>query len=96
MLLVWSQDGLLIGASSVEQLEANLHACEAARGSQGTRPTPLPPSVLAALDGAWGGAGADAAALREGAFPYWRSYSKDMPGREALPQGASYDAAKKK
>ena len=33
---------------------------------------------------------------RAGAFAYWRSYSADMPNREELPQGASYNAAKKK
>ena len=41
----------------------------------------------AAFEGAW--SGADAHELREGAFPYWRSYSKDMPGRDKLPPGAS-------
>lgn len=45
--------------------------------------------VLAAFDGAW-------ALTRESAFCYWRSYSADMPGREGLDQGASYDAAKTK
>jgi len=87
-----SDDGLLIGASSPAQCEANMAACEAARGEEGARPKPLPPAVLAAIDGVW----ADGAELREGAFPYWRSYSKDMPGREALPPGASYEASKAK
>ena len=81
-------DGLLIGASSMAQLEENVSACEAARGAGRA----LPPSVLAAMDGAW----SDARELREGAFPYWRSYSSDMPRRDELPPGASYDAAKKK
>ena len=82
---------LLLGASSLDQLESNMKACEAAGGDQAT---PLPPEVVDAIDSAWSGAGA--AELRDGAFPYWRSYSKDMPGRETLPPGASYDAAKKK
>ena len=84
-------DGLLLGASSLDQLESNMKACEAAGGDQAT---PLPAEVVDAIDSAWSGAGA--AELRDGAFPYWRSYSKDMPGRETLPPGASYDAAKKK
>ena len=48
----------------------------------------LPASVVAAMDGAWD-------ITRGGAFPYWRSYSADMPGRDGLDPGASYDAAKK-
>ena len=86
-----SQDGLLIGASSLEQLETNMHACEMARGQEGSRPDPLPAAVLAAMDGAWDGS----KELRESAFPYWRSYSKDMPDRDSRPPGASYNAAKK-
>jgi aflatoxin B1 aldehyde reductase len=31
-----------------------------------------------------------------GPFPYWRSYSSDMPAREELDQGASYNALKAK
>ena len=75
-------DGLLLGASSLAQLESNLAGCLAARGDE-----PLPEAVVAAFEGAW--SGADAHELREGAFPYWRSYSKDMPGRDKLPPGAS-------
>lgn len=78
-------DGLLLGASSVAQLEANLAACAAARTAE-----PLPMVVRAAMEGAW-----SARKLRADAFPYWRSYSGDMPGRDELPQGASYSAAKK-
>jgi len=29
-------------------------------------------------------------------FPYWRSYSADMPDKDNLDQGASYNAAKAK
>lgn len=79
-------DGLLIGASSPEQLDANLAACAAAHDEP-----PLPQRVVEALDGAW----SSSAALRECAFPYWRSYSADMPGRDSLDPGASYSAAKK-
>ena len=57
----------------------------------GHRPKPLPTSVIEAIDGVWD----KVPALRDGAFPYWRSYSKDMPNRESLPPGASYNAAKK-
>lgn len=74
-------DGLLLGASSPSQLEENLEACLSA--------PELPAAVLEAFDGAWG-------PCREGAFPFWRSYSKDQPNREKLHPGASYDAAKKK
>ena len=83
-----SRDGLLIGASSMAHLEQNLAACEAACGTDGE----LPAAVLDSFNGAW----TDSAPLRAGAFPYWRSYSADMPGRESLHPGASYDAAKKK
>jgi len=73
-------DGLLLGASSMEQLDANLAACcEAA---------PLPAPVAASFDGAWD-------TCRKGAFPYWRSYSRDQPGRESMHPGASYEAGKK-
>jgi aflatoxin B1 aldehyde reductase len=77
-------DGLLLGASSVEQLEQNLKACAAAKDKG-----PLSADVLAAFEQAWG-------LTKDGAFPYWRSYSADMPNRENLDQGASYEATKKK
>jgi len=73
-------DGVLLGASSVAQLEENLSACQLA--------PELPAPVLAAFNDAW-------ELCKEGAFPYWRSYSKDQPGRESLHPGASYQAAKK-
>ena len=76
------QDGILLGASSLAQLKQNLDACRAAEKG------PLPEQVIEAFEGAW--------ALTEVvAFPYWRSYSLDMPDREALDQGASYSANKK-
>ena len=78
-------DGVLLGASSMAQLEMNLAACNAAAEEEGE----LDDSVVRAFDRAWditNGAGV---------FPYWRSYSADMPNRENLDQGASYSAAKK-
>eukprot|EP00547_Thalassionema_nitzschioides_P010171 CAMPEP_0194223000 /NCGR_PEP_ID=MMETSP0156-20130528/34109_1 /TAXON_ID=33649 /ORGANISM="Thalassionema nitzschioides, Strain L26-B" /LENGTH=342 /DNA_ID=CAMNT_0038953993 /DNA_START=88 /DNA_END=1116 /DNA_ORIENTATION=- len=76
-------DGVLIGASSTQQLRQNLDACQAAIDKGG-----LSAGLLSAFDEGWKLTGA-------GAFPYWRSYSMDMPNREALDQGASYSAAKK-
>lgn len=76
-------DGVLIGASSLEQLEENLKACAVSASEEG-----LPPSVLQAFEEGW-------ELTQEGAFPYWRSYSSDMPDRESLDPGAAYDAAKK-
>ena len=69
----------------MEQLDQNLAACKAAVTSD----SPLPPDLLAAFDKGW-------ELTREGAFKYWRSYSSDMPDRENLDQGASYNAAKVK
>jgi aflatoxin B1 aldehyde reductase len=81
-----SDDGLLLGASSLEQLDENLSACAvSADPDRG----PLPESVVAAFERGW-------ELTRSGAFPYWRSYSADMPNREALDPGASYEAVKKK
>ena len=77
-------DGLLLGASSVDQLAQNLSACAAA-----AEKGPLSEQMLQAFDQAW-------KITADGAFPYWRSYSSDMPNRDALDQGASYNAAKKK
>jgi aflatoxin B1 aldehyde reductase len=77
------QDGLLLGASSVKQLEQNLAACQAA-ADKGH----LSPQILTAFEEAW-------KLTQETAFPYWRSYSSDMPNRESLDQGASYSAIKK-
>ena len=76
-------DGILLGASSMTQLQENMQACKTAADA------PLPTEILNAFEQAW-------KLTREGAFPYWRSYSSDMPNREALDPGASYQAAKKK
>jgi aflatoxin B1 aldehyde reductase len=77
-------DGFLLGASSVDQLDQNLAACMAATTNQG-----LSGDMLLAFDNAW--------ELTKGhAFPYWRSYSSDMPNRESLDPGASYNAVKAK
>lgn len=75
-------DGLLLGASSMEQLEQNLEACNAA-----AEKGPLSPELLAAFDKAWD-------ITKDGSFKYWRSYSSDFPNREALDQGASYTVKK--
>ncbi|CAJ1352865.1 unnamed protein product [Effrenium voratum] len=75
-------DGILLGASSTAQLEQNLGACQ--------QPVTLTAPVLAAFDGAWPSVRASGEV-----FPYWRSYSRDQPGRDSLPPGASYSAAKK-
>lgn len=75
-------DGVLLGASSVAQLEQNLDACTAA-AEEG----PLSPELLTAFDEAW-------KLTEDGAFPYWRSYSSDFPNRETLSQGASYTVKK--
>ena len=74
-------DGLLLGASSVSQLSSNLSAVK--RASRYDEDSCLPDKVRDAFDGAYEG-------TREGAFPYWRGYSKDMPGREGLDQGGAY------
>lgn len=77
------QDGVLLGASSLEQLDENLDACLAA-----IEKDDLPPAVLKAFDDAW-------KITEKSAFPYWRSYSSDMPGGVDLDQGAAYSASKK-
>ena len=73
-------DGVLLGASSLEQLDACLDAC--------ANIVDLPRNVKDAFDGAW-------VLTRPGAFKYWRSFSADMPDRESRDPGASYAAAKK-
>ena len=68
-------DGLLLGASSIEQLEQNLNACSITDADD----LKLPPAVLEAMNSAWD-------ITKEGAFDYFRSYSSDMPDREQRPQ----------
>lgn len=80
-----ADDGVLLGASSMTQLEQNMAACSAAAQEDGT----LDKSVLEAFERAW------KITDEAGVFPYWRSYSSDMPDRENLDQGASYAAVKK-
>lgn len=80
-----SNDGLLLGASSLDQIDENLAACKVATQSE----TPLPPAILKAFDECY-------LLVKDGAFPYWRSYSSDFPNRGNLDQGASYNAAKAK
>eukprot|EP00527_Entomoneis_sp_CCMP2396_P006228 CAMPEP_0198149356 /NCGR_PEP_ID=MMETSP1443-20131203/46140_1 /TAXON_ID=186043 /ORGANISM="Entomoneis sp., Strain CCMP2396" /LENGTH=323 /DNA_ID=CAMNT_0043814359 /DNA_START=21 /DNA_END=989 /DNA_ORIENTATION=- len=57
-----NNDGVLLGASSLSQLDQNLDACAAAGKD------PLPQSILDAFDEGW-------KLTEDGAFPYWRSYS---------------------
>jgi len=78
-----TDDGVLLGASSVQQLDQNLASCMSANKGD------LPLEVLDAFEAGWN------TTCAAGVFPYWRSYSGDMPNREALDQGASYSAAKK-
>jgi len=79
-------DGILIGASSMDQLDENLRSCSLAQGAE------LPKDVVDAFDAAW-----DVIRREESRpFPYWRSYSADMPNRLELDPGASYSAAKAK
>ena len=80
-------DGILIGASSLVQLKQNLGAC-----SRAGENAALPKEVVDAFDAAWD-------IIKSGderPFPYWRSYSSDMPNRLELDPGASYSAAKAK
>ncbi len=74
-------DGILIGASSVSQLQQNLEAL--------SNHGPLPDLVVQAFTAAW------EVTSRAEVFPYWRSYSSDMPDRDERDPGASYDAVKK-
>lgn len=76
-------DGFLLGASSLEQLDENISACRLVAEN----PAPLSSELLSAFDEAW-------KLTKDGAFPYWRSYSSDMPNRETLDQGATYQANK--
>ncbi len=89
-------DGILIGASSLTQLEENLGCCLRARGDAGDGTQQcLSSQAVNAFEEAWkimkcnGESDGDP-------FPYWRSYSSDMPGRDSLDQGASYNALKAK
>lgn len=82
---LYENDGIVLGFSSMIHLEENLKACHVAATSG-----PLSSSLLQAFDDAW-------AITKKGkAFPYWRSFSSDMPDRENLDHGASYSANKAK
>ena len=89
-------DGILIGASSLAQLEENLGCCLRARGDvgDGTKQR-LSSQVVYAFEEAWKIMKCNGES-DGGPFPYWRSYSLDMPGRDSLDQGASYNALKAK
>lgn len=75
-------DGVLLGASSAQQLQQNLDACRPVTNDCG-----LSEEILSAFDSA-------SKITEKKSFPYWRSYSADMPGRESMDQGASYSAVK--
>ncbi len=77
-------DGVLLGASSLAQLDENLAACEAAVDKG-----PLSDKIVDAFERAW------KITKANNPFPYWRSYSSDMPSRETRDHGASYEAIKK-
>ena len=83
-------DGILLGASSMQQLEENLRCCSKAKDVENGS---LPQPVLDAFEAAWKVITSDKAS---GPFPYWRAYSSDMPNKSALDPGASYKAAKAK
>mmetsp|Transcript_10776 Transcript_10776/g.21406 ORF Transcript_10776/g.21406 Transcript_10776/m.21406 type:complete len:400 (-) Transcript_10776:688-1887(-) len=92
-------DGILLGVSSMEQLEENLKCCLRAKDDVvtdkgGEASGKLPQSVVKAFDEAWDIIQNDPSS--SGPFPYWRSYSADMPGKESLDPGASYNANKTK
>jgi aflatoxin B1 aldehyde reductase len=72
-------DGLLIGASCMDHLTANLEACRASQ--------PLPKEVLDAFDAAW-------KVAEPNAFAFWRGFSADQPGCEDLDQGSAYAVSK--
>ena len=80
-------DGILIGASSMEQLGQNLLSCT--RVGENSL---LPKEIVDAFDAAW----KVVKSGEERPFPYWRSYSSDMPNRLEMDPGASYSAAKAK
>lgn len=75
-------DGILLGASSIEQLEENIAACDLSQGVKS-----LPSTLLDAFEKAW-------EITQENSFPYWRSYSLDHPDRDNLDPGAAYSATK--
>jgi len=75
-------DGILIGASSLNQLDQNLEACMSASEKDS-----LSQEMLDTFDEAW-------ELTKASSFPYWRSYSMDMPNLASLDMGASYSAAK--
>eukprot|EP00041_Stephanoeca_diplocostata_P012410 m.207883 g.207883 ORF g.207883 m.207883 type:complete len:345 (-) comp18946_c1_seq2:162-1196(-) len=73
-------DGVLLGASKIDHLDENLACCKNA--------ATLPDAVTEAFDQAWKICSNDA-------FAFWRGYSVDMPGKEGMDPGASYDTSKK-
>jgi len=88
-------DGVLIGASSLSQLDANLKACYSCDSDLNN--VPLPENVIDAFDKAWYMMSTKEIIYEsDELFKYWRSYSADMPNRNNLDHGASYNANKVK
>lgn len=77
-------DGILLGASSLEQLDINLSACADAVFAPS-----FSEDMLRAFGQAW-------EVSKDVSFPYWRSYSRDQSGRDDMDPGAAYDAHHKK
>jgi len=79
-------DGILIGASGVEQLESTLSAIGR---SLNKSPKHTNDQVMTACEKAWD----TVIGSKEGdGFAYWRGYSKDHPNAKDLDQGAAYAA----
>jgi len=71
-------DGILLGASSMSQLDSNLQAVEKAKSTE------LSEQLLKAFNDAW------SVTKYESPFRYWRGYSSDMPQRASRDQGEGY------
>ena len=85
------EDGILIGASSEIQLEENLRCIHPmVYSSKDTHPLHLSDTLLKSFNDAW-----DIIQSNEQVFPYWRSFSSDMPGRDSMDTGASYQVSSK-
>lgn len=85
-------DGILIGASSESQLEENLKFIHPIvyQKEEDAHSLHLSDALLQSFRDAW-----DIIQTEEHIFPYWRSFSSDMPGRESMETGASYQVSSK-
>jgi len=85
------EDGILIGASSDTQLEENLGCIHPmVHCDSNLHSLHLSDVLLKAFDDAW-----DVIQSEGCVFPYWRSFSSDMPGRDSMDSGASYKVSTK-